>query len=159
MNAPIFLPFLFGERCPGWMEDRRGGFIGLNSQHGPGEMYYSVLEGIAFNMYQCYGILEGLLGRPTRIIVSGGITKSPMWMQLASDVLGLRLETTGSQNDSTVGAALVILAALKGETKIRPAEGMRPVAFEPDEGSATLLKKRYERYLQLYAATTPGRLA
>jgi gluconokinase len=158
-NAPVFLPFLFGERCPGWMEDRRGGFIGLNSQHGPGEMYYSVLEGIAFNMYQCYGILEGLLGRPTRIIVSGGITKSPMWMQLASDVFGLRLETTGSQNDSTVGAALVMLSALKGEKEIHPAEGMRPEVFVPCEASAAMLGGRYERYLQLYDATTPGRTA
>ena len=56
-NAPYFLPFVFGERCPGWEENRRGAFYGITSCHTEIDLYYAVLEGILFNIYHCYLIL------------------------------------------------------------------------------------------------------
>ena len=34
--------------------------MGLKSHHGPAEMYYAILEGVLFNLYQCYTILTEL---------------------------------------------------------------------------------------------------
>ena len=28
-RAPYFMPFIFGERCPGWQEEKTGGFYGV----------------------------------------------------------------------------------------------------------------------------------
>ena len=149
-DAPYFMPFLYGERCPGWREDRTGGFIGLKAGHSQGEMYYAVLEGVAFNMYQCYLLLRGLAGEPARTIVSGGITNSPLWMQMAADVFGIELETTGAQNDSTVGAALVAIEALEKTGRIAAPAASNPKSYRPDGESSGLLAERFGRYLEYY---------
>ena len=44
-GAPLFLPFVFGERCPGWNEDRAGGFVGIRLRMGV-TTYYLILENI-----------------------------------------------------------------------------------------------------------------
>ena len=33
-DVPVFLPFLFGERCPGWCDSRRAGFYQVKASHG-----------------------------------------------------------------------------------------------------------------------------
>ncbi|QTQ14924.1 hypothetical protein HRQ91_10895 [Treponema parvum] len=33
-DTPVFLPFLFGERCPGWNEKRTGGFLCVRPELG-----------------------------------------------------------------------------------------------------------------------------
>lgn len=154
-EAPYFMPFLFGERCPGWREDRTGGFIGLKARHGHGDMYYAVLEGIIFNMYQCYLLLKGLAGEPERTVVSGGITNSPLWMQMAADVFGIALETTGAQNDSTVGAALVAIEALEKTGRIEAPAAADPRTYRPDDASSGLLAVRFGRYLEYYGMLAP----
>jgi gluconokinase len=96
-----------------------------------------------------------LLGAPEKIIVSGGITRSPLWMQLAADVFGFRLETTGSQNDSTVGAALVMLSSLNKDGRIITPICKDPVVFEPSDVSRAALLERYAHYKELYERTAP----
>ncbi len=53
-DAPVFLPFLYGERCPGWDDGRTGGFFDVKAHHGIGDLHYYKLEGILFKLYQCY---------------------------------------------------------------------------------------------------------
>ncbi|NMB46107.1 MAG: hypothetical protein GX998_06805, partial [Firmicutes bacterium] len=86
-EAPVFMPFLFGERCPGWKENRTGGFVDVKATHGEYALYYSILEGVLFNMRQCYDILVEVGGRPQEVLVSGGIVNSAPWMQMAADIL------------------------------------------------------------------------
>ena len=43
LDTPIFLPFLFGERCPGWNDKRGGGFAGLKAGHDIKDMYRGCL--------------------------------------------------------------------------------------------------------------------
>ena len=54
---------------------------------------------------------------PERILISGGIMHSPFWLQLACDLLGRDLWTTGTKNDSTMGAVLVALQSVGGDKK------------------------------------------
>lgn len=152
-DAPYFLPFLFGERCPGWQEERRGGFLDVKATHNEGDLYYAVLEGILFNIYQCYRILTEVGGEPEEIRISGGIMNSPFWLQLAADIFGRELGTTGFTNDSTVGAALFALQAMGGIERI---EDYRPPVTDrvtPQPGRVDLLRKRFDKYLKFYEAT------
>lgn len=157
-SAPIFLPFIYGERCPGWDEYRPGGFVGLRAQHGQEEMYYAILEGVLFNLYQCYTILTEVAGAPERILISGGIMNSPFWLQLASDLLGRELWTTGAKNDSTLGAILVALSSINGEVDIQqPAEPS--IVCRPSSPERTrLYRERFAKYLDLYQATRAAAL-
>jgi len=104
-TAPYFLPFLFGERCPGWDDGRLGGFCGIAPEVGTGAMYRAVLEGVLFNLYQNYLILVEMTGLLSTISISGGITKSPLWMGMAADVFGAELTENTGEHASLLGAA------------------------------------------------------
>lgn len=54
VDTPVFLPFLYGERCPGENEERSGGFYGLKPYHDRRSMYRAVQEGVLFNLRQGY---------------------------------------------------------------------------------------------------------
>lgn len=153
-KAPLFLPFIYGERCPGWGENRLGGFVGLKPHHGVAEMYYAVLEGILFNLYHCYEILAETAGEPAQILVSGGIMNSKSWLQMASDIFGRELFTTGVKNDSTFGAALVAAAAVSGGAEALhelTAKITAAPACQPREVELTkLYRRRYDMYLDVY---------
>lgn len=150
-DAPYFLPFLFGERAPGWSDGRRGGFFNLTGMHGAGEMYYAVLEGILFNLYQNYKNLKQFdLVQPATISMSGGITNSSFWMQLAADILGVPLTEDTGEHASLLGAAYMAQYATgkRGTLKdITPTEGK---VYLPGPGSHTILMERYDQWLKRY---------
>ncbi len=149
-DAPYFLPFVFGERCPGWNENRRGGFHNIDYPHDRVHLYYSVLEGILFNVYQCYKILTQITGAPKEIRISGGIMNSPFWLQLAANIFNKQLFATGFANDSTVGAALFALQAAEGISDISQYQPDAKSCCEPKEDMAEILQKRFGRYLEIY---------
>ena len=149
-GAPFFVPFLFGERCPGWREDREGGFCRVCASHDEFDLYHAVLEGVLFNMRQCYEILAGVGGKPDRVLVSGGILNSDRWAQMAADIFGRELLATGTTNSSTVGAALVALQAV---TRGGQAEQYCPGivrSLVPRDDMSEVYDWRYRRYLELY---------
>ena len=47
-NLPVFLPFLYGERCPGWQGQREAVFCGVKPAHSDIDLYFSVMEGVLF---------------------------------------------------------------------------------------------------------------
>ncbi len=150
-RAPYFMPFLFGERCPGWQEEKAGGFYGVRGSHNEFDLYYSILEGVLFNMYQCYQILSEIGGTPDDVIMSGGILKSPLWSQMAADIFQREILATGVANDSTVGTALIALESVGGINSVedyRPAVTMK---FTPQDDNMKTYESRYAKYLDLYA--------
>ena len=153
-EAPFFLPFLFGERCPGWQDRRLGNFMDLKPGHGLGDLYFAILEGVLFNVYHCYQILTEIGGVPEEIMISGGIMNSRLWLQMAADIFERDLLTTGVTNDSTVGAAILGLQAAGG---MQVGEGFVPKTSRgtpPPSKNSPLYRERFQRYLELYQATS-----
>lgn len=152
-NAPIFLPFLYGERNPGWQDSRQASFMGLKSHHEIGDLYHGVIEGVLFNLYQCYKALTQITGEPKEVRISGGIENSSLWLQMAADIFGRDIITSGIQHMSTVGAAVLALNAL-GEIKdIEKYEPGYEKRFVPNERASKIYTKRYETYLDYYQRT------
>ena len=143
------MPFIYGERSPGWQDQRLGGFLDVRPQHGVGDFYHALLEGILFNIYHCYTILSGLVGEPKEILISGGIMHSQLWLQMAADIFQRVLLTTGVTDDSIIGMSVVALQALvqlkEGEYKPRTA-----VAANPQRGKRQAYQERFQKYLELY---------
>ncbi len=149
-KAPIFMPFLFGERSPGWNERRPGGFVDVKAFHNKYDLYYAILEGILFTMRQCYDILVEVGGRPEEVLVSGGIVNSAPWMQMAADIFQREIKVTATTNESTVGGALVALEAVGGSEQVA---GYKPgivKSYKPEAEAVELYQVRYQRYLELY---------
>lgn len=154
-EAPIFLPFLTGERCPGWDDTKEAMFWGMKMEHNLYDLYYAVLEGVLFNLRQCYELTVPVVGNPPeRISISGGIEKSPMWLKMAASIFGLPVHTGGLLHASLLGAAYM---GLKVGGEIPSVKAIQPTiqtSWEPEPGREKFFAGRFEKYLEYYAAQT-----
>ncbi len=149
-KAPWFLPFLYGERCPGWQDNRTGGFCGLRGEHDIGHLYYAVLEGVLFNLYQCYNLLTEVWAPADEIRISGGITNSDIWLNMAADIFQSAVITSEIEHASTLGAVALVLyshGALKNLEDFKPQLGQK---IMPRKEEKAFYRKRFEKYLEWY---------
>ncbi len=149
-TPPTFLPFLYGERCPGWMDSRRGGFAGILAAHRLPELYAALLEGILFNLYQCYELLTTATDAPYEIRISGGINNSRIWSQMAADLWNQPLRIAKSSQASLLGGAAMGMAALGLINSPEDFEGDRGLPSEPNPENSALIRARYQQYLEFY---------
>lgn len=155
-DLPVFLPFLFGERSPGWQDQRRGGLVELQPHHGRADMYQAVLEGIVFSLYHCFKELTALNGMPRRIILSGGVLSSPFWTQLTADVFGQEMEVSPLQHSSVTGAVRMGLIAAGLPAQHPAFDGRRPRRIQPRLERREQYDAGFARYLDHYSQTRPG---
>lgn len=149
---PVFQPFLFGERCPGWQDNRRGGFVEVAAHHTVADLYRGMQAGILFNLYQCFESLQELAGRPDEILVSGGILNSPRWTQMLADIFGQPLSCVPTLNASTMGAVILALHAAGAIDDVWSfrADHDRAVRVEPQMDRQPFYEDMYHRYLEWY---------
>jgi xylulokinase len=102
-----FLPYLSGERTPHADPNARAAFCGLSVTHGRGAMTRSVLEGVAFALRDCLDTVTDAGATPTRGRVSGGGSRSRLWLQIVASALELPLEIMATDQGSAFGAALL----------------------------------------------------
>ncbi len=145
-----FLPYLTGERCPHNDPSARGAFAGLSLLHGRAHMARAVMEGATFGIADCHRAM-GVSASEVR--VTGGGAKSPIWMQMLSDVLGVPCVRVVSDEGPAQGAALLAGVGI----------GVWPSVVEASR-AAVQLGQRYEpgsadyseassRYRALYPQT------
>ncbi|HEY7515117.1 MAG TPA: xylulokinase [Vicinamibacteria bacterium] len=104
----LFLPYLSGERTPYPDPLARGSFVGLTVRHRRAHLTRAVLEGVAFSMRDCFGLLKGAgLGEVKQVRVAGGGAKSPLWRKICASALGAELVTVTSTEGAAYGAALL----------------------------------------------------
>jgi gluconokinase len=155
------LPFLAGERCPGWRGDARAAIAGLRWSTGPAEILRAGLESVAYRFALIHELLEGAAPPGARwehrIIASGGaLLASPAWTQMLADVLGLEVVASEEVEASGRGAALM---ALEGAGLIQDLTDC-PVSlgrsFEPNPERHARYQAGRERQRRLYAALIEG---
>ncbi|MDD3164414.1 MAG: FGGY-family carbohydrate kinase [Oscillospiraceae bacterium] len=146
-RPPVFLPFTFGERCPGWRDDRVGGLVDLMPEHTVADWYYAVQAGPLFNLLQCYKVLQQAVGTPSDVIVSGGVLNSRRWTQMIADIFQTRILCVQNIHASAVGAAVLAMHACGAMPRISD------FTRDFDEASAVLPDpSRYPFYEAWYAA-------
>ncbi|SEU22488.1 gluconokinase [Paenibacillus sp. NFR01] len=107
----LFHPYLTGERAPLWNPDARGSFFGLSMNHRKEHMIRSVLEGVIFNMYTVLLAMEEQIGRPRRILATGGFARSVLWRQMMADIFDQEVIIPESIESSCLGAVVLGLYA------------------------------------------------
>lgn len=154
-DPPVFLPFLYGERCPGWRDDRLAGFVEMGGGHGPQDLYLALRMGILFSMLQCYGPLTAMAGQPRDIVVSGGILNSPRWCRMLADILDHPVQLARNHDASLIGAAVLALHAAGACEDISAfrREAEEAVTIQPDPARVPWYRAQYARYLDWYNKT------
>ncbi len=101
----LALPFCVAERAPDWPEVP-GSIVGLDPATTGAEISRALITSTLYRLTDIFGLLEQSLGRISRIIVSGGLSKSPETVAIFADTLGRDLEVASETEASLRGAAL-----------------------------------------------------
>jgi xylulokinase len=103
----LMLPYFLGEKTPLHDPNARGTLIGLGLHHGMAHVWRAALEAVCFGFRHHLEVLRELGHGATRVIASDGGAGSPVWMQIAADVLGLPIQLLQGHPGSCLGAAYV----------------------------------------------------
>lgn len=143
-RAPIFLPYLNGERAPIWNPDARGVFFGLSADCTALDLAYAAMEGVCFSLMAVYEALRCPGADALR--VSGGAAGNPLLNLLKAELTGLPLERSQETDTSALGAVFTALAGL-GEFESPCASAAAYAASEPcAEPTGALRSRLLERY-------------
>jgi xylulokinase len=156
-SAPIFLPYLSGERTPHNDANASGAFVGLRHGHTAAHMAYSVIDGVSLGMRDGLDAIRRAGSHVTSLQLVGGGSRSPLWAQLLAD--SLELEITVGQ-DSGVGAAIgAARLAQLSQTPCVTADinrvCSRPIVLRryiPDDKGVHLARRRQSIYRSSYQA-------
>ncbi len=145
------LPFIAGERSPGWAGNVQATIHGLTLATTPIAILRAGLEAVA---YRFAVIEQRLCGRPGcdhRLVASGsGLLRSPAWVRIFADVLGRPVVASTEPEATSRGAALLALrslGALGALEEVGAADG--PVC-EPDPARHAIYREAIERQRWLY---------
>ena len=146
-NAPIYLPFIYGERSPGWSGKSFGGFYFCCSETTDGEKYYAMLEGILFSLKQCIDLMPI---NPSLIRLSGGIVNDPLWLCMAGKIFEYPIYINDFKDASVLGAASIAMKSLKINNSIKDFRWINEKRLPQDASDLDMYNERYRRYLELY---------
>lgn len=148
-RAPVFLPYLSGERTPHNDPLAAGSFFNLRHETSRALLGYAVIEGVTF------GLADGLnvLGKAsiTQCSLTGGGARSTIWAQLIADVLNIPMVTHPASSSGALGAARLGWLADGGheaDVCLKPPVVAR---YTPQPARADWLAKRLALFRLLYS--------
>jgi gluconokinase len=108
------LPFLSGERSPGYAAHATGAIIGLRLETTPLDIAHALMESVALRLAL---IVEHLrLPQQVAIAAGGGVIRaSRAWTQMIADAMNRPLFVIDSDEVTARGAAILALAALNAQ--------------------------------------------
>lgn len=156
--APIFLPYLSGERTPHNDAAASGVFLGLRNAHEAPHLAFAVIEGVSFGLRDGLDAMRRAGSHIDEVQLVGGGSRSTLWAQLLADVLQVRVLIGEASNvGAALGAARLAALGLGDVNAVRIAEICRPPAtlhrFEPHPSATPL--HRLATYRSTYQALRP----
>jgi len=153
----VFTPYLNGKRSPELDPKATGTFSNIRLMHSRAHFVRAIMEGVVFEIKESFQIMKEMGVNPMQLIASGGFTKSPVWMQIMADSLGMTLHVSEVKEQSCFGAALLagigtgVYASYWKALEVIP----KPVlTVEPGTKNRELYEEKYELYKKEYQKQT-----
>ena len=145
------LPFVAGERSPGFAGGARACIAGLTSATTPLQILQASLEAVCYRFALVARLLRPHLRPRYGVVASGGaLAQSPYWTQLMADVLVQPVLVTREQELTSRGTAILALRGL-GEWKSLDEVALKlPRACFPDSRRSEVYQPAIDRQRQLY---------
>jgi FGGY-family pentulose kinase len=103
----VALDYFQGNRSPHTDPLARGMLWGLSLGHTPGHVFRALLESICYGTETVFQAMRSSNFEPQQIMVSGGPTKSDLWMQMHSDVSNMPIAMTKVPEGPVLGSAML----------------------------------------------------
>lgn len=153
----LCLPYFLGEKSPLHDPDLRGAFAGFHLGSDRADMYRSVLESIAFGFRHHVEVFRDVGLELNRVMITNGGSKSTLWKQIHSEILGTEMYPVIDHPGASLGAALVAavgVGALDTWSDARRFLSLgEPVL--PDPEKCARYNEAYAEWRELGLALTP----
>lgn len=151
-QAPLFLPYLNGERTPHNNAAAKGVLFGMNPAHDAAHLAYGVMEGVAFAMADGYAALQAAGTLLESAAFVGGGSRSAFWGELCASALDIPLRRhAGGEIGAALGAARLGRLATTAED-VRQVCIAPPIleTYAPKTAHRGLMTQRLGQYRRLY---------
>ena len=107
----VLVPYWSGCMTPYWNPKARGVIAGLSGNHSRGDVYRSILEGVALEQVMMTDGVAAATQAIDHFVIMGGGAQSDLWCQIVADAAGREVKRLETVEASSLGAAM---AAAKG---------------------------------------------
>ena len=148
-SSIVFLPFLYGTNVN---PEAKACFLGISSWHEKRHILRAIYEGVVFAHAAHIERLLALRDAPEAVRMAGGVTKSPVWMQMFADVLQLPIEVSKTSELGTLGAALCAGVAAGAYADLQEAAKIFTRIFSvvrPDVAKKEIYARKYGLYKKI----------
>ncbi len=147
-NEVMFFPHITGDKLIYKDMNVRGAFIGLGIDQKRSDMTQAVFEGVGYALREVMENLE-MKEWPTHMEINGGGSRSPLWMQILSNILHTELEVVSAKATPGYGACLLAYLASHEDISFAPVKGK---VYRPDPEWVDMYGKEYQKYKRIYSA-------
>jgi gluconokinase len=148
------LPFLSGERSPGWHDEASMAITGINSHTSPADLLRAGLESLAYQLDEVYDQLNIALEKqeiaPTLIGSGGAMLSSRTLQGIIADTLNAPLYPSLEREASTRGVALLALETLGIIPDVAYATVELGAPVLPDKARHSIYEHGIKRHQRLY---------
>ena len=117
--------------------------------HTRGHFVRAIMEGVVFELKGLFEVMKETGVKPSRLIASGGWTKSPVWLQIMADSFALPIYISAVREPSCFGAALVAGIGIGVYNSYWDTSEVVPKhekSIEPENGNFGPYKEKYEMF-------------
>jgi xylulokinase len=151
----MVLPHFSGSTTEHMDDQSKGAILGLSLSTTKEEIYKALMEGATYELKLIFHALSKAGIAMERIVVSGGGSRSRLWLETKADVLGQPVTTAASPETGALGSA-VLAAVTCGYYRSLPEAAKAMVRFgetvEPDMQNHEIYRERFETYRGLYGS-------
>ncbi len=153
----VILPYFNGERSPIWNSNARGVVFGLSYAHTKAHIARALMESVAFAFRHIIDIAHESDITFDEIRSMGGGSKSRLWLQIKSDVLGIRIRPVLSDAEPLGDAVLAGLGVGLYKDPVETCERLVKLGkvIEPNMEAYRSYTKLYNVYRKLYVSVKP----
>lgn len=156
-HAPLFLPYLSGERTPHNDPCAAGAFFHLRHETSRALLGYAVIEGVTFGLADGLAVLGEARQHITGFSLTGGGARSTLWAQLIADVLQRPVVTHPATAAGALGAARLAWLCDGGTEDAVCQKPPVQARYQPDASRNAVLQQRLRTFRELYVQQQQAR--
>jgi FGGY-family pentulose kinase len=149
----LVLDYFQGNRSPYTDPLARGQISGLSLVHGAGHVFRAILEGICYGTEHIFRALRDNGFEPRVNVVSGGPTKSELWMQLHADISNVPIAFTKVGEGPVLGSAMLAAVGAGIHSDLKEASDKMvhtDRTIEPNQERHEQYQFYVDRYIEMY---------
>lgn len=149
----LTLPYFQGASTPYQDLDAKGVIIGLTTETRDCDLYKSIMEGTAFEMYFNAEVVSQYAITVKNVVATGGGANSEKWLQIKADIQNIPFKSLRSSEGGLCGCAMiqaVSLGTVKDYYEARDVFVQYEKHFLPNEERHKRYQPHYEKYKMIY---------